>query len=57
MVAVVVRPFSRADVTDVLAMMRDLAQFEGYLDRFSITEDDVVEHGLGLSPRFGIFVA
>ncbi|KRB21135.1 MULTISPECIES: GNAT family N-acetyltransferase [Mesorhizobium] len=53
----VVRPFERRDVGAVLALMRALAVFEGYDDEFRVTEADIVDHGLGPSPRFGVFVA
>lgn len=52
-----IRPFERRDVADVLALMRALAVFEGYIDDFRVTEADLVEHGFGPSPRFGVFVA
>src|SRR5882757_105109 len=55
--AVTVRPFERRDVGAVLVLMRALAVFEGYDDKFRVTEADIVEHGLGPSPRFGVFVA
>lgn len=52
-----IRSFDHRDVADVLALMRGLAVFEGYIDDFRVTETDLVEHGLGPSPRFGVFVA
>ncbi len=52
-----VRPFDRQDVADVLRLMRDLAVFEGYIDEFRVTERDLIEHGLGDNPRFGVLVA
>ncbi|MGN7878157.1 N-acetyltransferase family protein [Ensifer sp. 22460] len=52
-----VRPFERHDVTDVLELMRGLAIFEGYIDKFFVTEADLIEHGLGDNPRFGVLVA
>jgi len=52
-----IRPFQREDVPALLALMRDLAVFEGYIDGFRVTEADLIEHGLGPSPRFGAFVA
>ena len=55
--AVTIRPFERRDVGAVLVLMRALAVFEGYADKFRVTEADIVEHGLGPSPRFGVFVA
>lgn len=45
------------DVGAVLVLMRALAVFEGYDDKFRVTEADIVDHGLGPSPRFGVFVA
>lgn len=53
----VVRPFERRDVGAVLVLMRALAVFEGYDDKFRVTEADIVDHGLEPSPRFGVFVA
>ncbi|WP_181176170.1 GNAT family N-acetyltransferase [Mesorhizobium sp. B2-3-4] len=55
--AMIVRPFARQDVGAVLALMQALAVFEGYDDKFRVTEADVIEHGLGPSPRFGVLVA
>lgn len=52
-----VRPFQRHDVSDVLRLMRGLAIFEGYIDIFCVTEADLVEHGLGDNPRFGVLLA
>ncbi|WP_077960604.1 GNAT family N-acetyltransferase [Ensifer adhaerens] len=52
-----VRPFAQRDVADVLRLMRNLAVFEGYIDKFRVTEMDLIEHGLGDNPRFGVLVA
>lgn len=52
-----IRPFERKDVADVLRLMRGLAVFEGYIDKFRVTERDLIEHGLGENPRFGVLVA
>lgn len=52
-----IRPFDHRDIPDVLTLMRGLAVFEGYIDDFRVTEADLVAHGLGPSPRFGVFVA
>jgi GNAT superfamily N-acetyltransferase len=41
----------------MLALMRQLAAFERYIDRFRVMEQDVIAHGLGDAPRFGAFVA
>ncbi len=57
MAMVTVRPFERPDVGAVLALMRALAMFEGYDDKLRVTEADLIEHGLGPSPRFGVLVA
>jgi GNAT superfamily N-acetyltransferase len=53
---IVVRPFERRDVPEMLTLMRALAVFEGYIDRFRVTEVDLIEYGLNDSPRFGVFV-
>ncbi|ANM32182.1 hypothetical protein ABI59_09990 [Acidobacteria bacterium Mor1] len=37
--------------------MRGLAAFEGYLDEFRVTPADLIEHGLGDTPRFEAYVA
>ncbi|QKD01394.1 GNAT family N-acetyltransferase [Mesorhizobium loti] len=55
--AITVRPFERRDVGAVLVLMRALAVFEGYDDKFRVTEADLITHGLGPSPRFVVFVA
>ncbi|MBZ7922349.1 hypothetical protein [Ensifer adhaerens] len=52
-----IRPFEHRDVADVLRLMRGLAVFEGYIDKFCVTEADLVGHGLGANPRFGVLVA
>jgi len=53
----IVRPFERDDVACVLRLMRDLAVFEGYIGDFRVTEGDLIAHGLGDNPRFGVLVA
>lgn len=53
----VIRPFEQRDVSAVLVLMRALAVFEGYDDKFRVTEAELAEYGLGPSPRFGVFVA
>lgn len=52
-----VRPFDRGDVPELIELMRGLARFEGYIDDFRVTEQDLVEHGLGNPRRFEAFVA
>lgn len=56
-IAISTRPFEHCDVATVLALMRGLAVFEGYIDKFAVTERDLIDHGLCDSPRFGVFVA
>jgi ribosomal protein S18 acetylase RimI-like enzyme len=46
----VIRRAVAADVPQLLVLMRKLAAFEGYLDRFAITESDLLERGF-LSSR------
>jgi GNAT superfamily N-acetyltransferase len=53
----VVRPFEPQDVDAVWRLMRDLAVFEGYIDAFAVTPEDILAHGFGLAPAFGVFVA
>lgn len=57
MTPISVRPFGEDDVGELLELMKGLARFEGYIDDFVVTEGDLVEHGLGPSPRFEAFVA
>jgi len=45
-----IRPFVRADVADLLQLMRGLAAFEGYLEDFAVSETDLVTHGLEADP-------
>lgn len=54
---ITIRPFTRADVPQLLELMKGLASFEGYIDHFRVTEDYLVELGLGASPQFEAFVA
>lgn len=55
--SVSVRPFTVADVPQLLALMKGLAQFEGYIDSFCVTEQDIEERGLGERPEFEALVA
>jgi GNAT superfamily N-acetyltransferase len=55
--AVTIRPFERTDTSQLIALMRQLPQFEGDVDAFRVTEADLVRGGLGSTPRFGTFVA
>lgn len=52
-----IRPFEHRDVPQLLDLMRQLARFEGYIDRFRVTEADLVERGLGEMPQFEALVA
>lgn len=52
-----VRSFTEADIPELLELMKGLARFEGYIDHFVVTRDDLAAHGLGPSPRFEAFVA
>lgn len=51
-----VTPASQADLPDVLSLMRDLAEFEGYLSGFAVTLD-VLETLYLEEKAFGILVA
>ena len=54
---ITVRQFERRDVRQLLALMRALAGYEGYLDDFAPGEDDLITHGLGAEPKFAALVA
>lgn len=54
---IVVRPFEPRDVDAVWRLMRELAVFEGYVDAFAVTPADLLAHGFGPEPVFGVFVA
>jgi len=41
----VIRKAIASDVPQLLVLMRKLAAFEGYLDRFAVTESDLLERG------------
>lgn len=55
----VIRQAVAADAGALLALMRELARFEGYADRFVVTAPDLVERGLapGGPAQFTAFVA
>jgi GNAT superfamily N-acetyltransferase len=42
-----VRRAPATDATALLVLMRELACFEGYLEKFCVTENDLLERGLG----------
>lgn len=52
-----VRPFREADVPALLALMKALGRFEGYIDDFRVTEEGLVQLGLGERPAFNALVA
>lgn len=54
-----VRHACGSDTTELLLLMRELARFEGYLEQFCVTEDDLLARGLGdgSRPQFFAFVA
>ena len=55
----IVRPARASDVPQLLALMHALAEFEGYRDRFAVTETDLVERGFAAQrePQFQAWVA
>ncbi len=46
------RRFRKGEEEDLLALMRGLAHFEGYIDDFGVTAPDVVNAGLSYPPHF-----
>lgn len=52
-----VREFNEKDVSQLLALMQGLAQFEGYIDDFKVTEADIIKNGLNNQPLFKAYVA
>lgn len=52
-----VRPFNVKDVPSLYRMMKALAKFEGYIADFEVTEETLIEKGLGESPLFSALVA
>lgn len=55
--ACTVRSFEPSDAPQLLALMRDLARFEDYLDDFAATEADLLAHGFGKDALFHALVA
>lgn len=51
-----IRIFTVEDVSDLLQMMRDLADFEGYLDSFCVKDADLIKYGLCDQPLFYAWV-
>lgn len=57
---VAIRRAGEADAPELLRLMRALAEFEGYADRFAVTEATLIDRGLDTtlaSPQFIAFVA
>jgi GNAT superfamily N-acetyltransferase len=54
-----VRDATRHDVDGLIELMRGLAQFEGYLDRFAVTPRDLLERGFDANrePQFHVVLA
>jgi GNAT superfamily N-acetyltransferase len=50
MTAVKIRKATEADVSQLLPLMHELAEFERYADAFAITEEILREHGFRRSP-------
>lgn len=54
-----IRPARSSDVSQLLRLMQELAVFEGYRDRFAVTEADLLQRGFSADrePQFHAFVA
>jgi GNAT superfamily N-acetyltransferase len=52
-----VRTASLADVGQLIAMMSCLAAFEGYLDCFRVSTEELLERAFGANPQCSILVA
>lgn len=54
-----IRPARAGDVPQLLRLMQELAVFEGYRDRFVVTESDLLQRGFSADrdPQFHVFVA
>ena len=46
-----IRRATADDASQLLALMRKLAEFEGYSDRFAVTETDLIKRGLVAKDR------
>ena len=53
---IVVREARFEDIPDLLALMMGLADFEGYIDEFKVTQKDLIENGFGEKALFKAFV-
>jgi GNAT superfamily N-acetyltransferase len=54
-----IRSARAGDVSQLLQLMLGLAEFEGYRDRFAVTEAELLERGFDVrrEPQFQVFVA
>lgn len=52
-----IRQANPGDVERLIALMRSLAAFEGYLDRFRVTADDLRERAFGPQAQCAMLVA
>ncbi len=52
-----IRGFRKNDVPQLLSLMKQLAVFEGYIEDFEISENDLIDLGLRPSPSFSAYVA
>ena len=54
---IVVREARQEDASELLNLMKGLADFEGYIDEFKVTQKDIIENGFGEKAIFKAFVA
>ncbi len=52
-----IRPFTAADIPQLLEMMRALAVFEDYIDGFAMDAETLTRWGLASEAKFHVFVA
>lgn len=52
-----IRNILEADAAEALQLMRNLAEFEGYAQDFSVTLRDILQYGFGPGRRFTCLVA
>lgn len=52
-----IRPTTLADAPLMMAMIRELAEFERELDQVNATAEDLVREGFGPNPRFHALIA
>ena len=53
----VIRDFAPKDARQLLELMRELAEFEGYISEFNVTEAELLRRGFGDDPEFFAVVA